>query len=189
MIFRVALCYSCNWCFSDVWKCKAFFCRNTFQVCCTCVLHVGFCCFDLPWLHRQGCSTANQVLGKSFWGLVLASFRHIDRCFHISFVVLAQLVRCQRSLLSRLQYWLEVMTSMNRCLCWPMPRSLRLGLSFTQRSFAHQDVLLSRDLLVYVIIELLSNLLSHLLVCLFYWLSVVEEWLSSGQSFGYWASR
>ena len=153
------------------------------------MLYMSFCRFNLPWLYRQGCSTANQVLGISFWGLVMASFRHVDRCFNISFVVLAQLVRCQRSLLSRSQHWLEVMTSMIWCLCWPMPRSLRHGLSFTQRSFAHQDVLLSRDLLIYVLIELLSNLLSHLLVCLFYWLSVVEEWLSSGQCFWYRASR
>ena len=56
-----------------------------------------------------------------------------------------------------------------------MTRGLRLSLSFTQRSFAHQDVLLPRDLLIYVIIELLSNLLSHLLVCLLYRLSAIEE--------------
>ena len=119
----------------------------------------------------------------------MTSFRHVDWCFYISFVVLAQLVRCQWSLLSWSQHWLEVMTSMNWCLCRPMPRSLRLGLSFIHGSFAHQDVLLPRYLLIYVIVELLSNLLFHLLVCLHYWLSAIEEWLSCSKCFWYWSSR
>ena len=99
-ILRISMCYSCNWCFSKVWKCKTFFCWYSFQICCASMFCLYLSCLNLSWLNWQRWSTTDQIFRICFRWPITTSLRYISWHFDSALIILAELVRGEWCLLS-----------------------------------------------------------------------------------------